>query len=285
MTDVTAQHLDILLIRERLYLTLATFTLGHIEVILLRCQRLILLGLRVVIYKLHGRNGVLSLMTRHGQELIDHASLQSAHRQARLIRGLGIIGIKILREIHHRLLHQLQVTRTTDGHLHREGVVGLQLGLVNLRLHRELTYTAREISRTRGQRVYFNLDARCLDLLLHLHITRAAVEESLKWVYVAVLLHHNTIEGDGWHLQFARHLWEHHILAPRHRLIVTPVKLFYLEALLLRQGNLLRMEAFQVGHFTLQLCQTDQRIDLVGQQHRLLFHHTFLGCAHLDKQV
>ena len=58
-----------------------------------------------------------------------------------------------------------------------------------------------------------------------------------------------------------------------------------MELFLLRQGNLTGIETLQVGHLTVQLGQTYQRIDFIGQQNGFLLADVLLGCRHLDKEV
>ena len=92
-------------------------------------------------------------------------------------------------------------------------------------------------------------------MFLNLHIAGTSVEEGFKGIDITVLLHHDAIEGDTGNRQFTRQLWEHHILAPRHCAIRTAIECLNLEAFLLREIDLLRMEALQVRHLALQLRQ------------------------------
>ena len=58
-----------------------------------------------------------------------------------------------------------------------------------------------------------------------------------------------------------------------------------MEALLLRQTYLLRMETGQVRHLSLKGCQVNKRINLIGQQDRLLLVNTLFVGTYTDKEV
>ena len=113
VTDILGQQLHILLIREVLNGVATTLALGHFQVEIIRTHRLILLGCSIVIYELDSRNVILTLMAWNGKELVDHRTLDTVCRQLRLVGLLGIVGIEILRELHHGLLNQLQVANAT----------------------------------------------------------------------------------------------------------------------------------------------------------------------------
>lgn len=192
-------------------------------------------------------------MTRHDEYIVDHRALDTTGGEFGLVGNLRLIFVEVLRHIDHRLLHQFQVTRTTDDNTHRDGIIGFCLGLVELGRDGELTYPTREVCRTLGQRIYLDIDARGHDLLLDLDVTGTAVKESLKGIDITVLLNHDSLEGDARNLEFTRHLGEHHILAPRASAVRTPVDSLYRKALLLWQIHLLGVETLKVGHIATQL--------------------------------
>ena len=224
-------------------------------------------------------------MTRYHKNIIDHRTFNTIGGQLRLIRDLRLVLIKVLGEVHHRLLNQFQVTRTTDNDTHGNWIIGLHLCLVKLGRYGKRSNTTREIGRTLRQRIHLNLYAWCLNLLFHLNITRTTIEESFKRIDIPVLLYHNTFKRDARDLQLARHLRKHHILTPCGSLIRTPIEGLYGETLLLRQIHFLGIETLQVGHITTQACQSYQRIYLICQQDRFLLVHTFLIGTHLDKEI
>ena len=148
-----------------------------------------------------------------------------------------------------------------------------------------MSHTTRETSRTLRQRIHLDINAWGHNLLLHLYIARATIKESLEGINIAILLHDDTLEGDTRNLEFPRHLWEHHILAPCCRLIGSAVKGFNRETLLRGQTHLLRIETLQVRHVTSQTGQSHKGIDLIGQQDRFLFVDALLIGTDLDKEV
>ena len=257
MTDILVQQLQVFLSCEITHLRTAG-AFSHIEREALRLHRLILTGCGIKEHKLHRRYLELTGMTGHGEDIVDHRTFHTIRRQLGLIRNLGIVLVEILGESHLRLFDELQVTHTTDDNTQRDGIIGLGFGLVELGRNSEISHTTREIGRALRQRIHLNIDAGGNDLLLHFHIAGATVEEGLEGIDVTVLLHHDTIEGNAGDLQFTRQLGEHHILAPRHGTIRTAIERLDLEALLLREIDLLRMEALQIGHLTLQLRQRHQ---------------------------
>ena len=95
--------------------------------------------------------------------------------------------------------------------------------------------------------------AEVAEKLQKVNIAGATVEESLKGVDIAILLHHDTVEGNAGNLQLSCQLREHHILAPRHCTIGTAVECLHLKTLLLRKIHFLRMEPLQIRHLSLEL--------------------------------
>ena len=144
---------------------------------------------------------------------------------------------------------------------------------------------AREVGRTVRQRVYLDGDAGGGDFLLDLDIAGAPVEEGLEGVDITVALYDHALVGDARHFQLAGGLGEHDVLLPGDGAVGTAVEVLNLEALLLRQGHLTRIEALQIGHLAIELGEVDERIDLVGEQDWLLFAHALLRRADLDEQV
>ena len=282
--DVLAQELEILLTGE-VADTGRTGALLHLEREAFRLGRLVLMGGRIIIGELDRRYLVLALMTGHGEDIVDHRALQTIGRQLGLIGDLGVILVKIFGELHNRLLDELEIARTTDDDTQRDRVVGLGHGLVELCRDRELPHSTREIGRTSRQRVNLNLNARCYDLLLHLHIAGTTIEERLERIDVTILLDNNTIKGDAGYLHLARHLRKHDVLAPGTGAIGPSVDRLKLETLLLGQWHLLGVEALQVGHITTQLCQRHERIYLISQQDRLLFVDTPFVGTDLDEKI
>ena len=259
--------------------------LGHVEGEALCAHCLIGVGVCVVVDELHGRYLILSGMTRHGHDIIYHVALNAIGCQFGLVGHFRTVCVEVLGEVYRRLLYQLQVATSTHHHAQVYRVVGLHARLVELGGNAELPHSTREARRTCWQRVNLYCKAWSLYLLLHLDISRPSVEERLKGVDVAILLHDDAVECYAWYLKFARYLREHHILAPCNRPVRTPIVILHLEALLLRQLYLLGVKSLQVGHLTVELGQIDKRVYLICEQYRLLFMHTLLVGANLDEKV
>ena len=224
-------------------------------------------------------------MTGNSQEVVDDAALQSLRREACLVGDLRIVMVEVLGELHLGLFQQLHVAHTTDDDAQLDGVVGLDLGLVEGGGNIVFSHTAREIGRTLGQRIDLDSDAGSLDLLLHLDIAGTSVEEGLEGVDVPVLLDDDALVGDAGYLQLSCSLREHDVLLPGNRAIGFAIDRLDMHLLLLRQRHLTGIETLQVGHLTVELGETDQRIDLIGQQDRFLFADMLLGGRHLDEEV
>ena len=263
----------------------ASGTLAYLQLKSLRLHRPIGIGRGVVVHELDRRNGVVALIAGNRQEVIHHIAFHTVGRQTCLIGHLCIIRVEILREGDDRLFDELQVTISANDHAQRDRVAGIHFRLVDLGRDIQAPHSTREILRARGQRVNLYRQARRNDVAFHLHIAGTAVEESLERIDIPVLLDDDALESDTWNLQLSRHLRIHHILAPGHTAIRAAVHLFHMEALLLRQRNLLRVEARQIGHLTIQLRQVNQCINLIGEQDRLLFVNAPLVRTHLDEQV
>ena len=244
-----------------------------------------MIQLGVVIGELYGRNGELALIARHSQEVIDHVAFHAIGCEFGLVCHLGVVLIKVLGEVDDGQLQQFQVARTANDDAQGDGIAGLHRLFVELGRDVEPPHSTREAGRLVRQGIHLNGDSRSDDALLHLHIARTAIEEGLHGVDGAVLLHHDAAVGDGWYLEFTRHLGIHHILAPGDGLIVLASHAFQVEALLLGQWHLLHVEARQIGHLALELGQIDGGIDLIGQQHRFLLVHALLVGADLDEEL
>ena len=74
-------------------------------------------------------------------------------------------------------------------------------------------------------------------------------------------------------------------MLPRHGAIGASVERLYLKALLLRQRNLTRIEALQIGHLTTERREVNEGVNFIGEQNGLLFVNATLVGTHLDKQV
>ena len=284
ITDILVEFLQAILTGEIADRRSAR-TLGHIEMEGLGLNRFVALGGGIEIGKLYRRDIVLALVTRHDEEVVDLRTLEARRGQLGLVGNLGLVLIEILWQIDDGLLDELEVTRTANDDTQGDGVVGLSLGLVELGRDVELTYSTREGSRALWQRVYLNLDAGSLDLLLNLYIARTAVEEGLERVDITILLNHNTLEGDRRYLQLAGGLWEHDILAPSAGAVWAAIHILDRERLLLRQVYLLRVEALKIGHIATKLRQLHKGIYLISKEYRLLFEHALLVGTHLDEEV
>ena len=149
----------------------------------------------------------------------------------------------------------------------------------------KLAHATREIGRTSGQRIHLDGYSRSRDFLLHLDISRTAVEECLKGIDIPILHDNSTIERDCRNIEFSSHLRKHHVLAPSDSAIRSAVVCLDLETLLLRQLHFLCVESLEVGHLAVESCQLHERIYLIGEQNRLLFVHSLLVGAHLDEEV
>ena len=95
----------------------------------------------------------------------------------------------------------------------------------------------------------------------------------------------NTLEREARYRHLARHLRVHNILAPRYATIVSTVQLLYVEALLLRQRYLLRVEALKVGHLAIERRKVYEGVYLVRKQYRLLLMHVLLVGCHLHEEI
>ena len=224
-------------------------------------------------------------MTGHDEEVVDLRAFEAVGGQLRLVGNLRIVLVEVLGDVDNGLLDELEVTHTTDDDAQRDGVIGLRSGLIELGRDIELSHSTREVGRALRQGIDLDLDARCHNLLLDLDIARAAVEEGLKGIDIAVLLHDDTLEGDRGDMELSRHLREHDVLAPGTCAVRTSVDGLYREALLLREIHLLRVEALQVGHVATELGQRYEGVDLIGEQDRLLFVNALLVGTDLDEEV
>ena len=184
---------------------------------------LVLVGLGIEVDILDGRNLEVTLMARHGQEVVDDRTLQTAGRQLGLVGDLGIVVVEVLGELDVGLLEQFHVTHAADDDTQLDGVVGLDFGLVELGRDVIMAYAARKVGGTFRQRIDFDSNARCLDFLLDLDISRTAVEERLEGVDVAVLLDDDALVGNARNLELSRHLWEHDELLPSDGLVILAV--------------------------------------------------------------
>ena len=248
-------------------------------------HRLVGVGLRVEIDVLNGRDLVIALMTGNSQEVVGDGTLKTTRRQLGLVGHLRIVMVEVLGELHLRLLQQFHVTHARNYDTQLDGVVGLHFVLVQLGGNGVAAYTTGEPCRTLRQRVNLNGDARGLDLLLHLDVAGTTIEEGLEGINIAVLLHDNTFVGNAGNFQFACRLGEYDVLLPSDSPIGLSVEILDMELLLLRQWHFTGIEALQVGHLTIQLSQSDECIDFVGQQDGFLFANVLLGCRHLDEEV
>ena len=224
-------------------------------------------------------------MAGNGQEVVDHRAFHAVGGQLGFVGDLGIVLVEVFRELNNRLLDELEITDTADDDTQLDGLVGLDLGIVELGRDAETADTAREARRALGQRIDLDLDAGSLYLLLHLDIAGTAVKEGLKGIDGTVLLDDDAVERDAGDLELARYLREHDVLRPGHRTVGTTVDVLYLKALLLRQRDFLRMEAVEFGHLSFQLRQVHQRIYFIGQQYRLLLIDPLFVGTDLDEEV
>ena len=227
----------------------------------------------------------MSLMTRHDKDVVDHRTLDARCGQFCLVCHLRLVFVEVLGQFNLRLLDKFQITNTTDGDTHRNRIVGLRFRLTQRGRDREMAYAAREAGRPLRQGIHLDINTWGDNLLLHLDIARATIEECLEGINVTILLYDDALEGDAGNLELARHLGEHHILAPRGGPIRTAVEGLNRETLLCGQAHLLGVEALQVGHITTQAGQSHKGIDLIGKEDGLLFIDAFLVGTDLDEKV
>ena len=284
ITDVLIQFLQVFLPRE-VADTGGTRAFSHIEREALAADSLITVGGGIKIGELHRRNLVLTLMTRHDEDIVDFGAFKAIGRQLGIVGDLRVILIEVFGNVDHRLLDQLQVTCTANDDTHRNGIVGFSLSFVELCRDIELSNATREISRTCRQRIDLDFDAWSHNPLFDLNVAGAAIEEGFEGVDITILLDHNTFEGDARNLELTRHLREHDVLTPGTRAIRAPIDVLNRKTLLLREVDLLGIEALQIRHIASQLRERHQCIDLVGEQDGLLFMHTLLVGADLDEKV
>ena len=167
--DILIQLIDILLTREIAHRS-TTRALGHIEMEALALYRFVTLGSGVEIGKLNGWNIVLALMAWNNQDIVNLRTLQSGCGQLGLVGNLGLVLIKVLRQIQYRLFDEFEVTRTTHNHTQFDRIVGLGLCLIELGRDIKLTYSTRECGGTLWQRINLNINTRSHNLFLHLYV-------------------------------------------------------------------------------------------------------------------
>ena len=85
----------------------------HVDDKRLGMQRFVGVGVNIIIYERHRRNGVLALVARHGKEIVYHVSTYSGIGEFCLVRHLRVVLVESLRELHYRLLYELQVSRAS----------------------------------------------------------------------------------------------------------------------------------------------------------------------------
>ena len=167
--DILVQLIDILLTREITHRS-TTRALGHIEMEALALYRFVTLGSGIEISKLNGWNIVLTLMAWYNQDIVDLRPLKSGCGQLGLVGHLGLVLIKVLRQVQYRLFDELEVTCTTHNHTQFDRIVGLGLCLIELGRDIKLTYSTRECGWALWQRINLNIDTRSHNLFLHLYI-------------------------------------------------------------------------------------------------------------------
>ena len=132
-----------------------------------------------------------------------------------------------------------------------------------------------------GQWQHIDGDAFCFYLLLYV----APIVHKSKGVEVVNIGAHKSCKGYGRHTKLACCLRIDYILAPSSGAIGASVQLFGAENLLLRQGYLLHMRAFNIGHLACHTHQVHVRIYLISKQHWFLLVHGALVCRYLDEQI
>ena len=131
MTDITTEFLQILLTREVADRSW-TRALGNIEFQRLTLHRLIGIDRCVEIGQFYRRYIIMSLMTRHDEDIVCDRALCTIGCQLRLIRRLRLILVKVFWQVYLRLLDELQIACTTDRDTQRHRIIGLRLCLVQL---------------------------------------------------------------------------------------------------------------------------------------------------------
>ena len=153
-------------------------------------------------------------MTRHNQYIVDLRALYTRCGKLGLLGNLRFILVEVLRQSNNGLLDKLKITCSAHDNSQSYGVIGLCLALVQLSRDIEVPHSTRERCRALRKRINLNLYARSFDLLLHLYVTRTAIEECLERIDITILLNHYSLEGDSRNLELASSLREHDILAP-----------------------------------------------------------------------
>ena len=77
----------------------------HIDIEALCTNGLILIGAGIIVSELYSRNGELTLIARHGEEVIDHVALHAIGCQTSLVCGLGIIFVNVLLSMEAEMLN------------------------------------------------------------------------------------------------------------------------------------------------------------------------------------
>ena len=269
---------DILVLAGEIFrLARCAIALLHLYLERLGLDGLVGILARIIIGELHRWDGIAALVARHGKEIVDHVALYAVGGEAGLVGYLGIILVEILREVDHRLLQQFQVADAAHHYSQGDRFACLHFLFIERGRDIELAHAAREVGWALWQRIHLQGDARSLDILLYFYVAGTAVEERLHRVYVAVLLNHDALEGDGWYLETARHLRVHHVLAPGDALVWSAIHGFCVEGFLLWQRHFLGVESLQVRHLAFQLCEFHLCIYLIGKQDRFLLVHPLLA--------
>ena len=117
ITDVTTQFLQILLTRIVTHRT-RTGTLRYIKRQRLAGNGPIGLGSRIEIGQADRRNLIVTLMTRHDEDVVNHRTLDARCGQFCLVSHLRLVFVEVLGQLNLRLLDEFQITRTTDSNAH-----------------------------------------------------------------------------------------------------------------------------------------------------------------------
>ena len=107
-----------------------SFALLDVELEALRADGLVGVALRIEIDELNRGYLELTWMAGHKENIVDDGAFDTVGGEFRFVGNLGVVLVEVLGELHHRLLDELQVANAIDNDTQRDGVVSLNLSLV-----------------------------------------------------------------------------------------------------------------------------------------------------------
>ena len=110
-------------------------------------------------------------MTRDEQVLIYLIAGLTAALDGIFVIHLGVIDVKILGQVQLRSLDELQVTRTGENHLHRNGIIGGHFGGAYVGTDAEIPHSAVErLALAGGQRLHVKCNPSGYKIFLYVYV-------------------------------------------------------------------------------------------------------------------